>query len=69
MKNPSAFPRPMGSDGGHLYNEGQKGMTLRDYFAGQTMTALIIADYIMSAPRLSELAYKQADAMLEERVK
>ena len=67
MKNPRAFPRPIGNNGVNEYNESQRGMSLRDYFAGQAMAALIVADFNMSEPRVSELAYKQADAMLEER--
>ena len=45
------------------------GMTLRDYFAAKAMQGLIAADtgFTMPALRIAELAYEQADAMMEAR--
>lgn len=58
--NPAAFPSEYG----------REGMTLRDYFAGEALGALIQS----SAPRgpdasklLARAAYRAADAMLEAR--
>jgi hypothetical protein len=46
-----------------------KGMTIRDYFAAKAMQGLLAADtgYAMPAETIAELAYDQADAMLEAR--
>ena len=56
-----AFPNP------HLTH--QTGMLLRDYFAAKAMQGLIAADtgFTMPSARIAELAYDQADAMLEAR--
>ena len=68
-ENPQAFPHEVewqveGVTG--RYPEG--GMTLRDYFAGQTIIGMRTnADY--GYEEIAERAYKIADAMLEERVK
>ena len=54
------------------------GMTLRDYFAGQALTAVALADLGsrlasgsedggLSARQIAECAYIQADAMLKAR--
>ena len=47
------------------------GMTLRDYFAGQAMAALITAtidkDSLWSQDQIAECAYDVADAMLKAR--
>ena len=47
----------------------QLGMTLRDYFAGQAMNALILerADWKYAPETLAKYAYAQADAMLKAR--
>jgi hypothetical protein len=60
---------------------GQRGMTLRDYFAAKAMGALIAAlasneafcttmlsrSDLDSIEAVAELAYKHADAMIDER--
>jgi len=50
------------------------GMSLRDYFAAQALTALISKEKkdglncgLKAVPRMAEWAYEYADAMLEER--
>lgn len=75
--NPPAFPSPMIPE----WSEGANGMTLRDYFAGQVIPAVIAAT---SAGRhhpvrfgenttlhqgMARDAYEMADAMLAERAK
>lgn len=50
-KNPNAFPRPRG-EGGGAYNEGQEGMTLRDYFAAKAIV------------RSDELSYEFATKLM-----
>lgn len=64
-------------DGGHAFpadastNLFSRGMTLRDYFAGQAMTVLVQAhvDGIndLSKPDIGREAYGYAAAMLEAR--
>jgi hypothetical protein len=53
--------------------EAESGMSLRDWFAGQALSAFIIADgaqYMSKAiEKHSLIAYQQADAMLAERSK
>ncbi len=81
----SAFPRPVGQatisigqyDSKVIYNEPQRGMSLRDYFAAKAMQGILAClrqwDVIENAPsgkRLAaraKLAYEIADAMLAER--
>ena len=59
MNNPPAFPS-IGSVTNH------QGMTLRDYFAGQTL----IGRWDGSKESfIAEICYKMADSMLEERTK
>ena len=65
-RNPMAFPRPIGFNGLNEYSEGQKGMTLRDYFAGQIVIGAS-GDYQFSPGDIAERAYRIADAMLEYR--
>jgi hypothetical protein len=50
------------------YNEG---MTLRDYFAAAAMQGLLAADSgnDLTYEKGAEMAYMQADAMLEKRAK
>lgn len=45
------------------------GMPLRDYFAAKAMQGLLAADheYRLEPDHIAELAYAQADAMLEAR--
>ena len=69
MKNESAFPWSV-DDGQKIV--GNKGMTLRDYFAAKALPPMMYADvgrwegnYEIHAER----AYKYADAMLKERMK
>jgi hypothetical protein len=59
-----AFPRTYGADG-------HNGMTLRDYFAAQIITAYLTNVGIpsMKADWYAGMAYEMADAMLKEREK
>lgn len=72
--NPSAFPRPF-STTGTAYDfvqsvEEQDGMSLRDWFAGQALAAVITSAAAATGPKtLSVRAYMIADAMLAERAK
>jgi len=72
-----AFPFPplYGSDGCGIM-EGSNGMTLRDWFAGQAMTGLLLSmpqpSGLEEGTRYSELVRKSflaADAMIAERNK
>jgi hypothetical protein len=45
----------------------QDGMTLRDYFAGQALIALLSRSDFLRSKIIAENAYAYADAMLEER--
>ena len=58
---------PTGTNGNTPYSNG---MTLRDYFAGQAMNALILerADWKYAPETLAKYAYAQADAMLRARI-
>ena len=72
MNNPPAFPteRTVGAnkDGTWIAEiPGQKGMTLRDYFAAKAMQALIDNDGLFS--EIPTQAYALADAMLAAREK
>jgi hypothetical protein len=60
-----AFPVPANEP----IHSGTTGMTLRDYFAAKAMQGLLAADTgcAMPAETVAELAYDQADAMLEAR--
>jgi len=62
----AAFPCEGGSDSG-LYADA--GMTLRDYFAGQALVALVTSRAVdhLNFNNQSMTAYKYADAMLEAR--
>jgi hypothetical protein len=46
----------------------QSGMTLRDYFAAQTIAGAVLLDSF-SPEEAAEVAYRVADAMIEERKK
>ncbi len=68
-KNPRAFPLP---DNKFL----QSGMTLRDYFAGQTLAGLMSelgkmppSEMFDAMNSLAKWSYVAADAMLKEREK
>jgi len=46
----------------------QDGMTLRDYFAAQTLVGLITAaEEATKTEKIAQIAYAIADAMMEER--
>lgn len=65
-KNPSAFPFYYGDE------NGESGMTLRDYFAAKCMQSIIVesskeASWNHSYDNIAAMAYLQADAMLKER--
>ena len=64
IKHTAAFPWLI-DDGEHL--KGEKGMTLRDYFAARALQGLISTEGASSAERYAEIAYKLADAMLKAR--
>ena len=63
MNNPPAFPIGSGD------MRDPTGMTLRDYFAAKAKQGLLAADpgFTIYSVQISELAYKQADAMLKAR--
>jgi hypothetical protein len=76
-ENPSAFPEVPGDFNGY---EGRAGMTLRDWFAGQAIGAVVrqcagdaafgYPEGITSMEQLfASKAYAVADAMLAERAK
>lgn len=57
-----AFPAP--------YGGGYRGLTLRDYFAGQALVGLMTSfgkDSLIGDADLAVAAYDMADAMLKER--
>ncbi len=58
----SAFPLPIGSE----TTEGNQGMSLRDWFAGQALVGLI-SQCNMPNEVYSRMAYSLADMMLKER--
>lgn len=61
------------NDGGPAFpTEGfvkHKGMTLRDWFAGQYLVAFAGTSYDMTSEEVAQSCYRMADAMLEERSK
>lgn len=65
----SAFPRPYSyAEDVDEVHVAQKGMTLRDYFAAKAMQGMLACpDVRVSVKAFAEIAYKQADAMLEAR--
>ena len=73
-----AFPEskqdfePSITGGGYVLRSQNGGMTLRDWFAGQALAAIIQGDgaqFFNEFKLHAELAYLQADAMLAERSK
>ena len=60
----SAFPWSI--DDGEII-KGNKGMTLRDYFAAKAMQPLIVSFTVQDINWTAQQAYKIADAMLKER--
>lgn len=73
----AAFPMPGGPKDayGNFSNRPQSGMTLRDWFAGQALVAIVgapisIGDVpITGESEFAKAAYAFADAMLAERSK
>lgn len=65
MSDIQAFPMAVPE----AWDSYQDGMTLRDYFAGQIMSAIIVANSPGSGTvrDMAERAYIYADAMLEAR--
>ena len=62
--DPQAFPLSIPADWEHF----QKGMTQRDYFAGQIVNGLLSGKHPFETVRdLANKAYVYADIMLEER--
>ena len=66
----------MKNDGGPAFSRsatdvsfGQKGMSLRDYFAGQALIGYLSSpgDSVVSYTECASIAYMQADAMLKAR--
>lgn len=73
IENPNAFPVTL-KDNGNPHHPGAKGMTLRDYFAGQIITGLLGHAFVGPSHQdqtelMAERAYKAADAMLKQRLK
>lgn len=67
IENPPAFPQTIDDMG--TMRSVTKGMSLRDYFAGQALVALINRDYpannwVSHEAYLSTTAYTISDAML-----
>lgn len=58
----NAFPQQLGRGFA-------RGMSLRDWFAGQALASLISADPYGACPKHARAAYAMADAMLEEKLK
>lgn len=63
-KNPPAFPNPS--------DDRVKGMSLRDYFAGQALAGLLAAPHnkiedLDGIRSIAEFAYDLADAMIDAR--
>ena len=63
MNDQAAFPVVVPE----AWDSVQSGMTLRDYFAGQALIALINKNDILSAEMVAENAYVYADYMMTER--
>jgi hypothetical protein len=65
-KNPSAFPW-MVDDGKTV--TGNKGMTLRDYFAAKAMQAIVSKEvsHVSWVDEYAKNAYKMSDAMMKAR--
>lgn len=67
-----AFPTFMKESAAFGQDFCQEGMTLRDWFAGQALVAIIQADgaqYFRITKEHAETAYAKADAMIAERSK
>jgi hypothetical protein len=71
-----AFPVNTANDGNGGACFPATGMSLRDYFAGEAMAALISRPDkdpqhrgILAVPKMTQYAYEYADAMIAERAK
>lgn len=64
-----AFPVPDTYHPNGQVQFGSSGMSLRDWLAGEAMKGLLVSDPDLSYEQTADAAYKQADAMLVERVK
>lgn len=65
---------PIFDDGGPAFptqntSEGYRGMSLRDWFAGQALAGCVAADDESPVGRIAADAYAFADAMIAERRK
>jgi hypothetical protein len=69
MNNPPAFPFPAYTYPNGEFNQGEGGMTLRDYFAAQAMQAGESRSDLDEMPDdlKAKQCYKIADAMLKAR--
>ncbi len=72
MKDTSkkAFARPIGeriTETTRYYNEGQAGMTLREYYAGQALAGMLTAGANWHEEKATaKIAIKHADALIAE---
>jgi len=62
--NPWAFPVPNSAN-----TNGEEGMTLRDYFAGQALAGIMGSGDIFPPDSAASRAYCVADSMLKARSK
>jgi len=77
MKNAPAFPFPAYTYPNGEFNQGENGMTLRDYFAAKAMQVILQSQYEdgiyvgdhdnVSEQVCANSAYIMADAMLKAR--
>jgi len=70
MNNPPAFPFPAYTYPNGEFNQGEDGITMRDYFAARAMEALLSdPDWRqdMDIKDTALAAYKTADAMMKAR--
>lgn len=63
----AAFPKPSCDS-----MNGEEGMSLRDYFAGQALQGILAGDWVPTgqdscADQIADAAYKQADSMILAR--
>jgi hypothetical protein len=70
MNNPPAFPSSNEVTLNDWVSSGHSGMTLRDYFAAKAMQTILAAGGVIDHEYFwenAQLAYKQADEMLNAR--
>ena len=66
----SAFPYSIREEGSEYTSESSKGMTIKDYFAGQAIIGIIAnSDGLKYTDSMANAAYEIADSMLKERQK